>query len=214
MTEDGHEVTYEFDVALSFAGENRDQAEALAELLTDAGVRVFYDLYEQPSLWGKDLYQHLQDVYRNRAQYCIIFTSKQYSEKLWTKHELKQAQARAFNENQEYILPLRLDDTEIPGINHTVGYLDLRQHTVEEVADIVCRKVSGDSFVDEEANWNGDLVARRMRRQYATRHSNKAADCVRRIHFAVARYLHCEYQEWQKRVKEQQQKQPPPPETE
>ena len=34
---------YEYDVALSFAGEDRHHAEKLANLLKSGGYRVFYD---------------------------------------------------------------------------------------------------------------------------------------------------------------------------
>ena len=112
----------------------------LAQLLVQDGVRVFYDDYETSALWGKDLYQHLQAIYRDKAQYCIIFVSLAYGRKLWTKHELRQAQARAFRENQEYILPVRLDDSEIPGLSATTGYIDLREHTVEELRRVVVEK--------------------------------------------------------------------------
>jgi len=56
---------YEFDIALSFAGENRVLVQELADDLVRDNVRVFYDAYETASLWGKDLYQHLQAVYRD-----------------------------------------------------------------------------------------------------------------------------------------------------
>jgi len=36
---------------------------------------------------------------------------------------------------------IRIDDTEIPGIRPTLGYLDLRQHTIEEVADLAAEKI-------------------------------------------------------------------------
>jgi TIR domain-containing protein len=152
---------YEFDVALSFAGEDRQVAENLADGLRAAGVRVFYDRYEQVQLWGKDLYQHLQQVYRDRAKYCIIFVSQHYAGKLWPRHELKQAQVRAFQESREYILPLRLDDSELPGLNATVGYIDLRQHPLMSVQELILRKVFGDEIDDgdaDELTWRGDLV--------------------------------------------------------
>ena len=107
---------YLYDVALSFAGEDRVHAEALAEALRRYGVSVFYDKYEKNTLWGKDLYIHLSDLYQNKARYCVTFFSGHYVAKMWTKHELRAAQARAFTEQQEYILPIRLDETEIPGI--------------------------------------------------------------------------------------------------
>jgi hypothetical protein len=100
-------------------------------------------------------------VYRDKAQYCVIFVSEAYAKKVWPQHELKQAQARAFKENREYILPVRLDDTEIPGLNATTGYIDLRQHTVTELQTVVRDKLFGED-VDEdeliELTWKGDLV--------------------------------------------------------
>lgn len=118
---------FEYDITLSFAGEQRAQVEQIADCLVAAGVTVFYDKFAKAELWGKDLYQHLSDVYQKRARYCIIFISKEYAEKAWTNHELKSAQARAFAEKgSEYILPVRFDDTEAAGILPTTGFLDFR----------------------------------------------------------------------------------------
>ncbi|MBW3661186.1 MAG: TIR domain-containing protein [Gemmatimonadetes bacterium] len=66
-------VSYKYDVCLSFAGEDRDYVDGVAALLKKDRLRVFYDRYEQVELWGKDLYQHLDTVYRQRAQYCVVF---------------------------------------------------------------------------------------------------------------------------------------------
>ena len=132
-----------YDVALSFSGEDRGYVEPLADLLKKGGYSVFYDKYEQAELWGKDLYVHLSSVYKDQARYCVIFLSEHYARKLWTNHEIKNAQARAFQESQEYILPVRLDDTEIPGILPTVGYLDLRKKSIEEVYLVLMEKLQG-----------------------------------------------------------------------
>jgi HEAT repeat protein len=133
---------YKYQVALSFAGENRKFAERLAVLLKEKDISVFYDRYEQSDLWGKDLYQHLQSVYRDKAQYCVVFLSQAYAQKLWTRHELESAQARAFREHKEYILPVKIDDTEIPMINETIGYIDLRSTSLEEIANMLVKKLS------------------------------------------------------------------------
>ena len=142
-TESGHrESVHEYEVALSFAGEDRKFAQQLAECLTKKNVHVFYDRYEKADLWGKDLYEHLAEIYKDRALYCVIFISEHYASKLWTKHERKSAQARAFTEDREYILPLRLDDTQIPGIPSTIGHVDLRKTSMEEVCKLVLQKLS------------------------------------------------------------------------
>lgn len=127
------------DVCLSFAGEDRQYVERVAETLRGLGVKVFYDKYEQASLWGRDLYQHLDEVYRKRAKFCVVFISEAYSQKLWTKHELRSAQARALEENREYILPVRLDDAELPGVLPTIGYI--RDKSPEELAELINQKL-------------------------------------------------------------------------
>lgn len=131
-----------YDVALSFAAEDRKYPKELAELLKAGGYQPFYDENELADLWGKNLYDYLSSVYKDRARYCVMFLSKHYERKLWTNHERQMAQARAFKENREYILPVRLDDTEIPGIPPTIGYLDLRSMTIEEVYEVLDNKLS------------------------------------------------------------------------
>jgi hypothetical protein len=44
---------FQYDVALSFAGEQRSFVQSLAYMLKAHGVRVFYDNDEQSNLWGK-----------------------------------------------------------------------------------------------------------------------------------------------------------------
>ena len=65
-----------------------------------------------------------------------------YSRKLWPKHELQQAQARTFREKREYLLPVRLDDTAIPGISETMGYIDLRTDSMDTLIQAVLRKLA------------------------------------------------------------------------
>ncbi|EST54528.1 hypothetical protein T458_11560 [Brevibacillus panacihumi W25] len=137
-----------YDVALSFAGEDREYVQQVADILHEIGIRVFYDVYEEVDLWGKDLYTHLDDIYRVKSRHCIMFISKYYKEKLWTNHERASAQARAFIEKSEYILPVRFDNTEIPGIRQTTGYLDLNKYSPEQFATLVARKVKPDYDVD------------------------------------------------------------------
>lgn len=122
MTSDSRKNIF-YDVAISFAGEDRRHARSLADELVRRGVSVFYDEFERPRLWGRDLYTYLVDIYQNRACFCVAFLSKHYAKKLWASHERKAAQARAFQEQGEYLLPIRLDGTEIPGMLPTTGYL-------------------------------------------------------------------------------------------
>ena len=130
-----------YDVAISFAGEDRHIAEAIAKRLKELKYSVFYDKDEEANLWGKDLYEHLNEVYSKRAKFCLMIISKNYANKNWTNHERKAAQTRAFKQNKEYILPLRLDETEIPGLNETVGYVNYNKTGLEETINLIRKKI-------------------------------------------------------------------------
>lgn len=135
------ERNVKFDIALSFAGENRKYVDEVATSLKNKGISVFYDLFEEEKLWGKNLYDYLSDIYQNQARYTIMFISESYKQKLWTNHERQAMQSRAFQESQEYVLPARFDDTEIAGVLPTVGYIDLRTKSPEEFVQIIERKL-------------------------------------------------------------------------
>jgi TIR domain/HEAT repeats len=151
-----------YDVAISFAGEDRLVVERFAAVLAHAGFRIFYDLWERDVLWGKDLYQYLDEVYRKRSRFCVIFISAAYVQKAWTSHELRSAQARALEQKSEYLLPIRLDDTEIPGFPPTIAYVDARQTSVEDIAAIAILKVRDvHSIVDIENDLTANDANRR-----------------------------------------------------
>ena len=135
--EDTAKSSFQYEVALSFAAEDRKYVEAVASSLRAAGVSVFYDRYEEAVLWGKNLYDHLRHVYAEAAEYTVIFSSKAYAQNLWTNHERESAQSRAFGASSEYILPARFDDTEIPGLLKTIGYIDLRLKQPQELASLI-----------------------------------------------------------------------------
>jgi len=126
---------FDYDIALSFAGEDRKYAEKLAKALIGAKVKVFYDKFEKAKLWGKNLQIYLTDLYRLRAKYCVVFLSEHYKESRWTNEELKAMLSREFEANEDYILPIRLDDSEIPGILPTEGDIKWHEETVDGIVE-------------------------------------------------------------------------------
>jgi hypothetical protein len=81
----------EFDVCLSFAGEDRAYVGRFARALKRLGVKSSYDEYEKVARWCKDLYEHLNWIYTKAARFCVLFASKHYAAKVWTNHERKAA---------------------------------------------------------------------------------------------------------------------------
>jgi hypothetical protein len=133
---------FEYDVALSFAREDQSIAEELRRLLTSKNITVFCDEYIPEANWGDDVVDHLVNLYARKARYCILLISEHYPLKQWTALERRQAQERALRDADQYILPLQLDEHPVPGITGTAGYGDLRQGTIEGVADWIDTKLT------------------------------------------------------------------------
>ena len=130
-----------FDVAISFAGPERKQAEQLATALKEAGFSVFYDEFFPEYLWGKNLVDTFDEIYRKLARFCVIFVSKDYNERVWTNHERQSAQARALTEKgKEYILPIKVDETELKGMPPTLGYMPLSRG-IDKIGELLIKKL-------------------------------------------------------------------------
>jgi hypothetical protein len=135
-------VISSYDLAISFAGTQRDMAELVANRVRDAGFDVFYDRFYPEQLWGKDLSVFFDEVFREKARYCLIFVSKEYIERDWTNHERRSAVARMIeSKGHEYILPIKVHDVELPGVQPTIGYLSLKDYSIEQIADMVLAKI-------------------------------------------------------------------------
>jgi hypothetical protein len=130
-----------YDVAFSFAGANREYVEQVANILRGRGVRVFYDTYEAAVLWGQHLGEFLSDVYERRSRYCVMFISRAYSEREWTRLERRSALDRAIRDRRTYILPCRFDDTLLPGISHSLSYIPLANIPPAELSDLILNKL-------------------------------------------------------------------------
>jgi len=126
-----------------FAATEWAYARELATAPRSAGVNVFYHDFYTEKLWGKDLVVFFDDVYRKRSRFCAII-SKEYAERMWTNHERRSAQARALEEKgNEYILPVRIDETELPGMPPATGYVSTAQYSIEQIAGMVIKKLTG-----------------------------------------------------------------------
>jgi hypothetical protein len=141
----GKAVEPRWDVCLSYASEDRAYVEMVAALLKAEKLKVFYDRDEQGKLWGKDLAEHFDYVFRLGSRYCVMFISAAYAKKPWTRHERRSALARALIEEREYVLPARFDDTVLPGLRPTIGYLDLRSVAPETLVEHLVKRVTGDA---------------------------------------------------------------------
>ncbi len=71
----------------------------------------------------------------------MMFISKEYVAKIWPTHERKSASARNIETKGGYILPVRFDESDVPGLNPTIFYQDARVLSPDDIADLFIEKL-------------------------------------------------------------------------
>jgi len=135
---------HEYDIAFSFAGEQRKFVLSLSYLLKASSVRIFYDTDELHEIWGNRGDEALYDIYAHKARYCVIIVSKEYLKNPWTNLERRAAQDRAFKQkDEEYILPISVDDSVLPNLPTTVIYqtFDLENGNIFSIFELIMKKL-------------------------------------------------------------------------
>lgn len=140
---------YEYDVAFSFAGEQRKYVKDVYDYLTSKDMKVFYDQNETVDIdtWGQNLVDYFNDIFSHKARFCVVFISQEYANKVWTNYERQVIQARGLVE-QGYILPARFDGTKLAGEIETTKYVNLAHLTPEDFGNIILRKIQSKSPPD------------------------------------------------------------------
>ena len=99
-------------------------------------------------LWGKRLTKEFEEIYGKKSRYVIPVISENYPEKIWTNFEMDIIRREADNRNGDFILPLRIDNTQIFGIPDDVGYIDLKKEGFEKTIDLIIQKLKEDPCIN------------------------------------------------------------------
>lgn len=128
-------TSYTYEVALSFAGEQRDYVRAVNEALKALDVRTFYDDDHAVDLWGKNHTEELPRIYAEDSHLVLMFISEHYVDKRWPRHERRAILTEMTQRGSPYLLPVRFDDSPVPGLDSGWHYLSAEEFTPERLAD-------------------------------------------------------------------------------
>lgn len=140
-----------YDVTFSFAAKDRDVAKELARSLSNEGFHIFFDDFSSSELWGKELYAHLSNIFES-ARICIVLLSKSYTQSNWTLNEYKSLFAQSTNKDDFSILPIKIDNSELPSEFQTLNYIKLDKHSTERIASFIKDKLSSLPKPSEQFN--------------------------------------------------------------
>ncbi|RPH33037.1 MAG: toll/interleukin-1 receptor domain-containing protein [Bacteroidales bacterium] len=111
---------YKYDVAISFAEEDKEIAEQIGRALKDLDVK-YYLFYEQDNL-GEPLKKLTWKIYHEESRLALVLISEHYSRKRWAKEEQEVILTVLRREGMPYLIPIRIDDTKIDGISEQIIY--------------------------------------------------------------------------------------------
>lgn len=124
---------------MSYASEQRPYVKKVVWALREdlARTAIFYDKFYKAELVGLNLDSKLERIYHDDAELIVVFVSAAYETKQWCGLEWRAIRDIIKRRRDQDIVPLRFDDTEVPGLFSVDAYIDLKDRDPEEVADII-----------------------------------------------------------------------------
>ena len=81
-----------------------------------------------------------------------MFVSQEYVSKAWPNRERRSSLSHAVQQREEYILPVRFDDSLVPGLPTDLNYLSADQHSPAELATMIAEKLGISPFVGKASD--------------------------------------------------------------
>jgi hypothetical protein len=144
------DIPEEFLVAFSFAGEQRDLVRSIAEAVERqlGHGTVFYDDWFEHYIAGDDADIRLKNIYGKRSILVIPCVSERYGGKPWTRAEHRAIRALQMQLPQSTeekgslrILPLRVGDGDVEGLDFTTICPDVRNRPIESTAELIINRL-------------------------------------------------------------------------
>jgi hypothetical protein len=135
---------YQFDFAISFAGENRELAKLIADQLEIFDCAVFYDEYFEANYLGKAWHKSFMHIFGEQARFIICLLDEHHVTKIWPTFERECFMPRVA---EAAVIPIYLDDTLVPGIPRDIvgipfkSYSELGAELANKVTDNIVYKL-------------------------------------------------------------------------
>src|SRR5882724_468465 len=125
-----------YDVAVSFASEQRDYVESTVLAAQALGLHVFYDRQLRYDWWGQNFIIEQRLVYSRLAFRFVPFISAEYLANPYPRDEYLYAMLRSVEVGAEYILPVLMGEVRVPAelLHPYVGSLRAEEHTPRQLA--------------------------------------------------------------------------------
>lgn len=129
--------SFDWDFAISFAGENRDLAKTIADLLGVLDCTVFYDQYYEANYLGTAWTLQFKEIFGTKARYVVCLLDTNHAKKIWPTFERECFTPRV---EDAAVIPVYLDNTPFVGIPKDIVGIDFRDCDAGNI-DLVTDKI-------------------------------------------------------------------------
>jgi hypothetical protein len=132
-----------YDIAVSFAGEQRGYVRETVAACKAKGLRVFFDEDKTNDWWGRNFIQEQRRTYSSQTRFFVPFLSSDYLAKPIPMDEFASAMMTAVKLGDGYILPVIMGNADVPAelLHPHIGYLRSEAFTPDRLADELVKKV-------------------------------------------------------------------------
>ena len=123
---------FEYDVVIAFSSGDRSTAEEFARLLAERNIKTSLDELNATDAGSMQPAAHLAETFRRKARYYLLLISRSFPQINW-----RDVQPLIDPSAGSSFLPVRLDDTDMPGLEDPAQVKDLRSHSIQEIVDLV-----------------------------------------------------------------------------
>jgi hypothetical protein len=125
-----------YDIAVSFAAEQRDYVEQTVTAAKAVELEVFYDRDMTHQWWGRNFVAEQRKIYGQRTLHFVPFISAEYLLRQYPRDEFSYAMLASVNRGDDYILPVLVGDVRVPPemLHPHIGYLRADEVTPERLA--------------------------------------------------------------------------------
>lgn len=153
-----------YDIAVSFAGEQRQYVAAVVAAAKVHGLSVFYDQDKGNEWWGTSFIRQQRTVYGSQTRFFVPFISKEYLSKSIPMDEFSAAMMTAVRQGDGYILPVLMGDVQVPPelLHPHIHYLRSDDFSPEELAEQLVQRVGVAMSAGQEPRDVGEVVQEAM----------------------------------------------------
>lgn len=137
-----------YDIAVSYASEQRPYVERFVKRLQSHELHVYYDRDAQVKMVGKILDQELHKTYIQESKHCVLFLSNAYIEKPVTRYESQIILSETLFED-DFMYIFKFDNVTLPGLNRNFVYSSVQDYPEpKQYADFMYEVIKGEKPTD------------------------------------------------------------------